>query len=53
MQPYIGGIPASIKISEKRVLFCGKELKRISMIPYGTGKRNAFSSGGKLRDWSV
>lgn len=43
----------SIKISEKRVLFCGKELKRISMIPYGTGKRNAFSSGGKLRDWSV
>lgn len=43
----------SIRISERKVLFCGKQLKRTGRIPYGTGKRNAFSSGGQLEDWSI
>lgn len=30
-------------------MFCGKQLKRTGRIPYGTGKRNAFSSGGNLK----
>ena len=41
------------KNEERKVLFCGKQLKRTGRIPYGTGKRNAFSSGGQLEDWSV
>lgn len=39
-------------MSERKVLFCGKQLKRTGRIPYGTGKRNAFSSGGQLEDLS-